>query len=496
MEIAAIRGMGGQLKTFLQEFDDCFSRSEPREHLRTYVDGQLSNLPRKSVEPMALAAGVKPRTLQSFLSHLLWDEQRMRDRIAWIVARDHASPSAIGVIDESGNPKKGQETAGVARQWCGRNGKVDNCVVGVHLSYVSGDFQTLVDSQMFLPEDWANDPERRRQHGIPDDVVFKTKPQIALEEIRRALANGLRVSAWTFDEGYGRSGAFLDELESLGQDYVGEIPSDFVGWVKPPRVLSAPRPAEWHQPGRKRQYPRLARQSLPACEVRHLARFSPVFTDQPWVNYRIKDGENGPIVWQVKHALFYRKQGPRQLPGPAHTLLVARNAVKPDEVKYFLSARPVEPLGWTVQRMLAVGFSRWPIERCFELGKGQLGLDHFEVRSWRGIHRHWYVSQVSQLFCAREHQRLREKNDTDRLPDGRTGPRRRLDLDTGAGLPAGATEPTLPHCRRADRLLPTPKSPGPPVAHENHPSATGRLGHRRRPTETLYSRRFMNYLAL
>ncbi len=154
MDVQQIKGMGRQLKRFLNEFADCFGRSEPREHLRTYVQGQLSNLPRKSIEPMALSAGLAPRTLQGFFSYLSWDEPHMRDRLQWIVARDHADPNAVGVIDESGNPKKGRHTACVQRQWCGNTGKTDNCVVGVHLGYVAGDFQTqswleLVDGLKF-----------------------------------------------------------------------------------------------------------------------------------------------------------------------------------------------------------------------------------------------------------------------------------------------------------------------------------------------------------
>ena len=123
MDVQQIKGLGRELKKFLDEFADCFSRSEPREHLRRYVQGQLSNLPRKSIEPMALAAHVRPRTLQNFVSQLLWDGPRLRDRVQWIVARDHAHPRAIGVVDESGNPKKGKHTAGVQRQWCGHTGK-------------------------------------------------------------------------------------------------------------------------------------------------------------------------------------------------------------------------------------------------------------------------------------------------------------------------------------------------------------------------------------
>lgn len=409
MDVQQIKGMGRELKKFLDEFGDCFGRSEPREHLHTYVRGQLSDLPRKSVEPVALAAGVAPRTLQGFFSYLHWDEQRLRDRLQRMVAGDHAHPRAIGVIDESGNPKKGKHTACVQRQWCGNTGKADNCVVGVHLGYVAGDFQCLLDSDLFVPQPWAADPVRRQAVGIPDDVAFRTKPAIALGQIARALGNGIRVSAWTFDALYGRGRAFLDGLSDLGQNFVGEIPSDFSGWLQEPRVLLQPCPQQRHKPGRRWRYPRVSRKSLPAGEVRNLGRYSPVFRRQKWQRFRIKDSEKGPVVWEVKHACFYRKQGPEGLPGPAHTLIVARSVLDPREVKYFLSNWVIDGRAITLEWLLWVAFSRWPIERCFEIAKRELGMDHFEMRCWRGIHRHFYITQVSQLFCARVQQERREK---------------------------------------------------------------------------------------
>jgi len=415
MDVQEIKGIGRQLEKYLAEFDDCFGRSEPREHLRTYVQGQLSNLQRKSIEPMALAAGVAPRTLQGFFSYLLWDEAHLRDRVQWIVARDHADPQALGVIDESGNPKKGRHTAGVQRQWCGNTGKTDNCVVGVHLGYVVGDFHCLLDSDLFLPQKWVDDPVRREAVGIPQEVVFRTKPEIALTQIARALGNGIRVRAWTFDELYGRGREFLDGLSALGQNFVGEIPCDFTGWLQEPRVLRPPGPQTKRKKGGKRRYPRLARRALPACEVRNLATYSPVFREQTWQKFRIKDGEKGPIVWEVKHATFYRKHGPDGFPGAAHTLIVARNVLDPAEIKYFLSNLVLDGQAVPLEWLLWVAFSRWPIERCFEVAKGELGMDHFEMRSWRGIHRHWYLTQVSQLFCARVHQELREKKTPHRL---------------------------------------------------------------------------------
>jgi len=489
MDVQQIKGMGRQLKRFLNEFADCFGRSEPREHLRTYVQGQLSNLPRKSIEPMALSAGLAPRTLQGFFSYLSWDEPHMRDRLQWIVARDHADPNAVGVIDESGNPKKGRHTACVQRQWCGNTGKTDHCVVGVHLGYVAGDFQCLLDSDLFVPKKWVDDPVRRREVKIPEEVVFRTKPEIALEQIARSIANGIRVRAWTFDELYGRGRAFLDGVSALGQNFVGEIPCDFTGWLREPQVLRHPSPQQRAKGGRKRRYPRLSRKSTTACEVRNLLTYSPVFRKQKWRRFRIKDGEKGPAVWEIKQARFYRKHGPNGLPGPAHTLIVARNVLAPEKIKYFLSNLSIDGQTVTLEWLLWVAFSRWPIERCFQIAKRELGMDHFEMRSWRGIHRHLYLTQVSQLFCARLHQQLREKKrSTESVPDDRTGAYGGLCVGASPSVSAIGPDRRVRAGGRTYQLLSAEKSAGTPIPLENNAAKAQNTWDRCSKTEVLYTR--------
>jgi SRSO17 transposase len=479
MDVGQIKGRGRRLEKFAGEFDDCFSRSEPRGDLRAYVRGQLSDLQRKSIEPIALAAGLPPRTLQFFFSQGQWDEQRLRDRSQQIVARDHGHRRAIGAIDESGNPKKGGHTAAVQRQYCGNSGKLDNCVVAVHWAYLAGDFACLMDSDLFLPQDWAADWERRRAAGIPDVVAYRKKTRIALEQVGRALGNGVRVSAWTFDSLYGGDREFLDGLDGLGQSYVGQIPRDFFGWLAPPRVLLKPVGGG----AKKRRFPRLAAKALPACAAENLLRHSPEWRKQKWRRYRIKDTETGPMVWQVKVHRFYRKHGDAALPGPTHTLIVARDVLDRTQVKYFLSNLVPGRDGVTVEWMLWVAFGRFGVERCFELGKRDLGMDHFEMRSWLGIHRHLYISQLSMLFCAREHQRLREKNDRLGLPDRRAGAAGGRRLACGPALPAAVPGGGLSESGRPDQLLPATQ---PPVAQGPSPSdatppAPGR--HHTRPAE-------------
>jgi SRSO17 transposase len=256
-------------------------------------------------------------------------------------------------------------------------------------------------------------PRAAKKTYVPEEVEFRTKPQIALEQIDRALANGVRVSAWTFDELYARDSKFLDGLQSRGQVFVCEIPSNLHGWVDKPRVLrTAPKNAG--KRGRRKKYPRVARRR-PSCEVRNLRTYSPVFREQSWQRYRIKDTDNGPEVWEVKWSVFWRK-GEDGLPTRRHCLIVARNVLT-GEVKYFLSNRvpgernPVTGQSVTLRWLLRVAFGRWSIESCFREGKEELGLDHWEVRGWQCVHRHFYVTQLSHLFCVRMRQEFDNSSD-------------------------------------------------------------------------------------
>ena len=241
---------------------------------------------------------------------------------------------------------------------------------------------------------------------MPDEIEFRTKPQIALAQIDRALSNGVRVSAWTFDELYGRDGKFLDGLESRRQVFVGEIPTNFHGWVQQPTVLRTGAKKRGKR-GRPEKYPRVARRR-PSGKIRNLLKHSPLFREQLWQQYRIKDTDKGPQVWEVKWAVFWRKDE-GGLPTRRHCLIVTRNVLT-GEVKYFLSNRvPGEQNSvtgkWiTLRWLLRVAFGRWSIESCFREGKQELGLNHYEVRGWRCVHRHFYVTQLSHLFCARVRQ--------------------------------------------------------------------------------------------
>ena len=415
MDAEQVLSMRPMLKRFLGQFDGCFGRSEPAGHMRTYVAGQLSDLQRKSIEPIADAAGVPPRSLQQFLSRHGWDHERMIDTLQQIVASEHGHPCSIGVIDETGHPKKGNKTPGVQRQWCGNTGKIDNCLVTVHLGYAAGGFHCLLDGELFLPKSWSGDRPRCRVAGLEDDVVHRPKWQIALALRQRAVANGVRFEWLTFDEAYGQVPSFLFALDDLGQRYVAEVPPDFTGWLVKPAVLQKGR---YRGAGRPRKFPRLKVKNTPAVNVKNLCRYSPAMRDAAWQTFHIKDGTKGPIVWEAKAARFYLKRD--GLPTWPHWLIVARNALDPNEVKYFVSNAP---MGTPLEVILHVAFSRWHVERCFQDEKSELGLSHFEVRNHLSLRRHLILTAVSHLFLSQTHQKWRgEKSAADSL----SGPHRRL----------------------------------------------------------------------
>jgi SRSO17 transposase len=410
MNIPQIRSLRPKLKKFLKRFDDCFPRKDTRAHLPTDVTGQISDIPEKSVEPIAINAGVAPRTLQEFLSQHHWDHDRLRDQLQFLVRDEHAGPHSIGVIDETSDVKKGDKTPGVQRQWCGSRGKKENCLVTVHLGYARDGFHCLIDGELFLPESWSEDRPRCREAGIPDDMVYRPKWQISLELYDRAIKNGLHFDGMTFDEGYGSKPDFLRGLEARGPKFVGEVPRSFTGWLKPPRVIT--RPFHKNGRGRGRKIPRLASCRRPARRVEELLE-ERTFVDQPWQRWRVKDGEKGPMIGEIKHALFTPKDEDG-MPGQPMHLVVARNVLDTKEVKFFVSNAPPKT---PVSKLLLVGFSRWRVERCFEDQKSEIGLDQYEGRRDQGLKRHLILSCVSYLFLTRMREEFGgEKSGVDGVP--------------------------------------------------------------------------------
>ena len=402
MDADQIRRLKPELTRYLKRFDDCFARKDTRAQMSVYVEGQLSDLDEKSCEPIALAAEVPARTLQEFLANYKWNEDLTRDRLQEMIVREHSGPNSIAIIDETSDVKKGKKTPGVKRQWCGTVGKTENCIVTVHLGYATGNFHCLLDGELFLPEDWAADRGRCREAGIPDDVTYRPKRRIALDLYDRARSNAVTFDWLACDEGYGGKPAFLRALDSRKQVFVAEVPTTFTGWIKPPKTTTRPFR---RSRGRGRKTPRLVAGSRPAITVKNMLDYSPELRDQPWKRYHVKDGEKGPLVWEAKRVRITIKDE-NDMPGMQLHLVVARNMLDPEEIKFFVSNAPPDT---SVETLLLVGFSRWRVERCFEDQKQEVGLDQWEGRRWLSLKRHLILTSVSYLFLARVHQKLREK---------------------------------------------------------------------------------------
>ena len=467
MDVQQMRSLKSKLKKFLKRFDDCFPRKDTRAHLPVYVSGQLSDIPEKSVEPIAINAGVPPRTLQEFLSQHHWEEDRARDTVQHVVRDEHAGPHSIAVIDETSDVKKGDKTPGVQRQWCGAVGKKENCIVTVHLAYARDGFHALLDGELYLPKSWSDDRDRCREAGIPDDMVYRPKWKIALELYDRATGNGLHFDWMTFDEGYGSKPEFLRELTARNQRFVGEVPRNFMGWVKAPRVVT--RAFHKHGRGRGRKTPRLASGSPPSRRVDAMLE-ADGFRNQPWVKWRVKDGHKGPMIWEVKHLMFC-PVGADGLPGEPLHLIVARDVLNPAELKFFVSNAPA---GTSVQTMLLVAFSRWRVERCFEDQKSEIGLDQYEGRRYQGLKRHLILSCVSYLFLSRVRQEFGgEKPGVDGVPGAHGG--------RGAVPVLVVEREALDEAAGADRVEdqagPTPQHRGAEVPYQEDTAEVTCTGH-------------------
>jgi SRSO17 transposase len=387
---------------YLQMFFCCCDYVATFNLLNVYCRGLLSDLDRKTCEPIALEVGIAVRTLQEFLKDHLWSFQQTRTIHQQHVAADlpnHTTDDlgTIGIIDETGIVKKGTKTPGVQRQWCGERGKKENCVVTVHLGGARGRFKTLVDADLFLPEVWDKDRERCQAAGIPDHLHHRPKWQIALEQLDRAGTNGITMDWLTFDEGYGQVPAFLTGLDSKQRRFVCEVPKSFRCFARWPRRRLAGRRAD------------------------NLVRHSPAFYSQSWRRFRLQRQTLGPQEWDVKAAQVWLSLHGRPS-ARTYWLIWAKN-VRTGEQKYFVSnAPPRTALG----RLLRVGFSRWNVEHCFRVSKSEIGFRHFEGRNYVALMRHMVLCCVTLTFVAGQTDRLRGEKSRG---------------DDGAGVPGA--EPTV-----------------------------------------------------
>jgi SRSO17 transposase len=390
---------------FLQRFTRLVVDDERTESRQDRMDAYLRGLlldaeSTKTAEAIALKVHGDPsqvRMTQVFLGQSAWPDEPLREELVLWVDQELGSEQGTLIVDESGFPKWGVKSVGVARQYCGATGKIDNCQMGVFLAYASAAGHTLLDERLYLPkEEWADDRQRRQEAGIPQEVVFRTKPELALELIRCVGAK-VRHGWVTFDEGYGKDPGFLSGLEELDERYIGEVPKSCRVWLQRPQVTQ-PKPS---RSGQERRARVAADQPKPQA----VADIAAALPASAWKRLRFREGSKGT---QQAHFARIRVVAERDgLPGPDLWLLIERSCDQAPYIKYYLSNAATDcPL----LEMAQAGHSRWPIEDCFLRGKQEVGLDDYEVRGWRGWHHHMTLSMLALWFLVLQKRRWGGKN--------------------------------------------------------------------------------------
>lgn len=333
-----------------------------------YLVGLLSSAERKNAWQMAEAIGAeRPAALQNLLSQAKWDEDAVRDEVQSYVYERLGDPLGVHVLDETGNVKKGTASVGVKRQYCGSVGKMENCQVGVFLAYASPKGAALVDRVLFLPEDWANNTERREKSKVPQGVEFATKSELGLAMLQRAFAAGAPAGWVAGDEAYGKNGNLRRWLEDAGHPFVLAVASNEPAWrnefleqLRVSDILECLRKKDWHR--------------LSAGV-----------------------GSKGERLYD-----WARVQVPTTArEGWSRWLLFRRNFTT-GEIAYYKCAGPADA---PLKELVRVAGARWAIEVCFEQAKGEVGLDHYEVRSWHGWHRHVTLSMLALAYLAAMRER-------------------------------------------------------------------------------------------
>jgi SRSO17 transposase len=384
-------------------FADCFGRKELRQRCDDYTRALVvQSEDRCNAENLADVVSASPRVLQRFVTESRWSDRNLICGLQSVMAPRLQHPDAVWVVDESGFVKQGKKSAGVARQYCGTLGKVGNCQVGVFLAYVTPEARLLVDKELVLPEAWCSDADRCDEADIPEDErTYRSKPQLALAELRRAKMWGHLSASWVAgDDHYGQSPSFRRGLEAEGFQYVLDVPKTTpiwpveVSWDSPPRIKRGRLPKPQPDPGQKRT----------------VEKSAAALSEDAWCELTIGQGAQGP-----RRYLFAReriRESDDDVPGPVAWLVHRRN-LDGSEPRYYLSnAGMDEPL----EKLAQVGGARWRIETEFEETKQHVGLDEYEVRGWPGWHHHIALCLLANAFLLIVQQDMKKNLSTNQPP--------------------------------------------------------------------------------
>jgi SRSO17 transposase len=384
--LEAVQGSLARLSRFLDRYLPWFYRAEQRDLARVVLEGRLSNLERKTAEPIARQAGRTRKPVQHFVGAGAWDDDALLNQLRRHVGEDWADADAVLIFDGSGFAKKGDESCGVARQWCGRLGKVENCQVGVFTAYACRYGQVLVDRHLYLPPEWAADAARRKKGHVPETVVFAEKWRLALDQWQRCR---LLPHAWvTADDEFGRVTEFRQTLRRGGERYVVDVPCNTLI-----RDLEAPRPVG---PSGRRVLP-------PFEQVQVWAARQPA---SAWKKLTVRAGEKGLLVVRALTRLVQTKDEDGRV-GRVERVLVVRPVNQAGDVTYALSNAVADvPL----LKLVRVKAERPRVEQALHDAKGEVGLSHYEVRSWVGWHHHMTLSLLALWFLCLEKTTVEKKS--------------------------------------------------------------------------------------
>jgi SRSO17 transposase len=375
---------------FHARFADLFERSESREQAKKYLRGLLAQADRKNSWQVAEAVGDRiPDRMQRLLYRVPWDADAARDRLQQFVIETFGDEEGIGVVDETSFLKKGTHSVGVARQYLGAAGKLENGQVATVLSYAAKGAHVFLDRRLYLPEEeWACDQARRREAHVPLDVPFETKPEQAKAMLLHAWKSGVPMHWVTGDEVYGDAPRLRETIQAHGKHYVLAVSANTRVWTERPEVQE---PQE-HTGGRPRRARRLA-PGAPAASM--VSQIVAAFPSRVWKRLSVVEGEKGPIFYHWARVPVVESRD--QLPGPDVWLLVRRSISDPKQIAYYLAYAPA---GTSFQELIRVASSRYTVEQCIEEAKGETGLDEYEVRFWHSWYRHITLSMMAHAWLA------------------------------------------------------------------------------------------------